>query len=57
MKFKVIVSFAGPDVSGQAGQVIDLPADSEYGRKFCEPIEGETAEEPAPKPKAKKAAK
>lgn len=56
MKFKVLVSFAGPDVTGQAGQVIDLPADSEYGRKFCEAVE-EPAEDPAPKPKAKKAAK
>lgn len=56
MKFLCKVSFAGPDVTGQAGKVIDLPADSEYARKFCEPVE-DPATEPAPKPKAKKAAK
>lgn len=56
MKFKVLVSFASADVTGQAGKVIDLPADSEYARKFCEPIEEpEAAQAPAPKPKAKKA--
>jgi hypothetical protein len=55
MKFLVKVSFAGTDVTGQAGKVIDLPADSKYAR-FCEPIEEPEAEQaPAPKPKPKKA--
>ena len=56
MKFLVKVSFAAADVTGQAGRVIDLPADSEYARKFCEPVE-EPVTEPAPKPKAKAKAK
>lgn len=57
MKFTVKVSFAGPGVSGQEGEVIDLPSGSEYAIKFCEPLEDATPAKPAAKPKAKKAAK
>lgn len=57
MKFLVRQSFAGPGGIGQAGQVVDLPADSEYARKFCVPLEEVAPEAPAPKPKVKKAAK
>lgn len=55
MKFKVKVSFAGPMISGQAGEVIDLPADSEYAIKFCEPVEDEAPAKPKAKPRTKRA--